>query len=102
MEGHRLGAELLDRGIGLISSRPHHPQTNGKPERLHGSIENELGRHESVSGYVRHYNEERLHGALDIDDCETPLLAFGRRKATESVRKANPKWMEEDLHDEAK
>ena len=54
-----------------------------------------------MSEYVRHCNEERLHGSLDIDDRETPLLAFGSRKATESVRKSNPKWMEEDLHDEA-
>ena len=95
-------AELLDRGIELINSRPHHPQTNGKLEMFHRSIENELGRHESMSEYVRYYNEERLHGSLDIDDCEMSLLAFGRRKATESIRKSNPKWMEEDLHDEAK
>ena len=40
-------AELLDRGIELINSRPHHPQTNGKLERLHRSIENELERHGS-------------------------------------------------------
>ena len=49
-----------------------------------------------MSEYARYYNEERLHGSLDIDSCETPLLAFGRRKATKAIRKDNPKWMEED------
>ena len=93
-------AELLDRGIELINSRPYHPQTNGKLERLHQSIENEIWHHESMSGYVRYYNEERLHGSLDIDNCETPLLAFGRRKSTEAIRKDNPKWMEEDTDDD--
>ena len=94
--------ELLDRGIELINSRPHHPQTNGKLERLHKSIEDEIWCHESLSEYVRYYNEERLHGSLDIDDCETPLLAFGRRRATGAIRKTNPKWMERDTDDDAK
>ena len=92
-------AELLDRGIELITSRPYHPQTNGKLERLFRSVEDEIWHHESMSEYVRYYNEERLHGSLDIDDGETPLQAFGRRKATEAIRKSDPKWMEEDLHD---
>ena len=37
-------AELLNRGIEMINSRPyHHPQTNGKLERFHqSSIENEI------------------------------------------------------------
>ena len=55
-----------------------------------------------MSEYARYYNEERLHGSLDIDSCETPLLAFGRRKATKAIRKDNPKWMEEDTYDDAK
>ena len=39
------------------------------------------------SSYVKYYNEERLHGSLDIDEGETPLLAFRRRKATDAIRK---------------
>lgn len=32
-------AELLDREIELINSRPYHPQTIGKLERFHHSVE---------------------------------------------------------------
>ena len=95
-------AELLDCGIELINSRPHHPQTNGKLERLHGSIENEIWHHETLSSYVKYYNEERLYGSLDIDNGETPLVAFERRRATDAIRKRNPKWMEKDTDEDAK
>jgi len=92
-------AALLDREIEMINSRPYHPQTNGKLERFHGSIEAEIHRHESLSAYVAYYNEERLHWSLDIDHCETPLQAFGKRRATEAIRKSDPKWMERDTND---
>ena len=95
-------AELLDRGIELINSRPYHPQTNGKLERFHGSIENEIWNHDTLSSYVKYYNEKRLHGSLDIDNGETPLLAFGRREATKEIRKNDPEWMERDIDDDAK
>ena len=89
-------AELLDRGIELINSRPYHPQTNGKLERIHGSIETEIHHYESLSSYVEYYNERRLHFSLDIDNYETPLQAFSARKATKAIRENDPKWMERD------
>ena len=92
-------AELLDRGIELINTRPYHPQTNGKLERFHRSIEEEIYYYESLSKYIEYYNERRLHWSLDIDNYETPLLAFRNRKATEAIRNDNPKWMEEDTDD---
>ena len=49
--------ELLDRGIQLINSRPYHPQTNGKLERLHRTLEAEVGRHDSLDDVVTYYNE---------------------------------------------
>ena len=89
-------AELLDRGIELINTRPYHPQTNGKLERFHRSIEEEIYHYESLSDYVQYYNERRLHFSLDMANRETPLRAFSARKATDAIRKDNPKWMETD------
>ena len=44
--------ELLCRGIELINSRPCHPQTNGKLERFHRTIEEEIGHYESLPEYI--------------------------------------------------
>ncbi len=92
-------AELLDRGIEMINSRPYHPQTNGKLERFHGSIETEIHHYDSLSSYIEYYNERRLHFSLDIDNYETPLQAFSVRKATKAIREKDPKWMERDTDD---
>lgn len=95
-------AELLDRGIELINSRPYHPQTNGKLERFHRSVEEEIGYWNTLSAYVEYYNERRLHFSLDIKNHQTPLKAFSDKKVTEAARKGNPRWMEEDVNDGAK
>ncbi len=91
--------ELLGSGIGLINSRPYHPQTNGKLERFHRSIEEEIRNYDSLDAYVDYYNERRLHFSLDIDNYETPLIAFRNKKATEAIRKDDPEWMEKDAHE---
>ena len=88
--------ELLRRGIGLINSRPYHPQTNGKLERLHASIEAELHHYDSLEAYVEYYNCRRLHFSLDIKNQETPIEAWRSRQASKEVRRANPLWMEEE------
>ena len=64
--------ELLDLGIHLINSRPYHPQTNGKLERFHRTLETEVGRHDSLGDFITYYNERRLHWSLDIDNRQTP------------------------------
>ena len=92
-------SELLDRGIELINSRPHHPQTNGKLERFFRSVEDEIWHYESLSAYIEYYNEDRLHFSLDIDNYQTPLMAFSDKKAAKAIREDNPKWMEEDTDD---
>jgi len=58
-----------------IKSRPHHPQTLGKLERLHGTIKKELievkyfhslpEAREEIRKYVDYYNYHRTHSALD-------------------------------------
>ena len=95
-------AELLDRGIELINSRPYHPQTNGKLERFHRSVEEEIEHWDTLSEYVSFYNERRLHFSLDIKNHQTPLKAFFDKRATETIKKSNPSWMEEDVNNEAK
>ena len=92
-------AELLDLSIGLINSRPYHPQTNGKLERFHRTLEDEICHRRSLAEYVEYYNERRLHFSLDIANHETPLMAFHAKKATEAIRNENPNWMEEDTND---
>ena len=91
--------ELLNLGIELINSRPYHPQTNGKLERFHRSIEEEIHHYESLSEYIEYYNERRLHFSLDMRNYETPLKAFSARKATEAIRANDPQWMEVDTND---
>ncbi len=51
----------------------YHPQTNGKLERFHGMIEDEIWHYDSLRDYVDYYNERRLHFSRDIDNGETPL-----------------------------
>ena len=91
--------ELLARDIILINSRPYHPQTNGKLERFHRSIEDEIWHYEDLRKYIDYYNERRLHFSLDIENCETPLMAFRNKKVPEAIRKSDPKWMEKDADD---
>ena len=90
--------ELLALNIALINSRPYHPQTNGKLERFHQSVETEIWRYASLADYIEYYNTGRLHWMLDIDNYETPMLAFRNKAATDDIRLQDPKWMEADIN----
>ena len=90
---------LLGRSIELINSRPYHPQTNGKLERFHRTIEEEIGHYESLPEYIEYYNERRFHFSLDIANYETPLKAFSAKKATEETKAKDPNWMEAESND---
>jgi transposase InsO family protein len=69
-----LGVWLLRLGVGVSHSRPHHPQTQGKDERFHRTLEAEVLRYQrgdSLVQWQRHfdqwrlvYNTERPHEAL--------------------------------------
>ena len=91
-------AELLSLDIGLINSRPYHPQTNGNLERFRRSVEEEVWRYACLDDYIGCYNTGRLHWALDIDDYETPLMAFRNKTATDDIRSRTPKCMEADIN----
>ena len=70
------GVWLLRLGIGISHSRPHHPQTQGKDERFHRTLEAEVLRYQqgaSLAQWQRHfdqwrvvYNTERPHEALSM------------------------------------
>jgi transposase InsO family protein len=70
----KLGVWLLRLGIGLSHSRPHHPQTQGKDERFHRTLEAEVLRYHQADSiplwqqtfdqWRDLYNTERPHEAL--------------------------------------
>jgi transposase InsO family protein len=76
---------LMRLGIGVSHSRPHHPQTQGKDERFHRTLQQELLRHHSFADLAscqQHldrwqsvYNTERPHEALDL---EVPASRYQR------------------------
>jgi putative transposase len=71
----KFGVWLAKLGIRLIHSRPYHPQSRGKNERFHRTLDDEvlafrpladLAQAQRVFDRWRHvYNFERPHGALD-------------------------------------
>ncbi len=75
--GHytQLGVWLIRIGIGLSHSRPYHPQTQGKDERFHRTLQTEVLRYQTATitlakcqqlfvDWRQVYNHERPHEAL--------------------------------------
>jgi len=65
--------ELNSIGVELWTSRRNHPQTNGKMEKWFGTMKRRLKKHpdETLQDFVKWYNEERIHDALDYETPET-------------------------------
>ena len=61
-------SKLLALNTGLINSRPYHPQTNGKLDRFHKSLGDEIWNYPSLDDYIAYYNTDRLHFPLDMDN----------------------------------
>jgi putative transposase len=63
--------ELAELGIEFWTSRRNHPQTNGKMEKWFDTLKKRKKRHpeETLQEFVKWYNEERIHHALNY---ETP------------------------------
>jgi len=59
--------ELKELGIEFWTSRRNHPQTNGKMERWFGGMKARFKKHpdKSLQEFVKWYNEERIHHALN-------------------------------------
>ncbi len=81
-----LQTELERLGISSKNSRPYHPQTCGKIERLHQTLKRYLTRQKpartltelqsQLDTFVHYYNNIRPHRALDG---RTPLQAYNTR-----------------------
>jgi hypothetical protein len=74
---------LIQLGVSLHHGRPYHPQTQGKDERFHRTVEAELiGRRrfatlcecqQAFERWRHVYNSERPHEAIDLD---TPVRRY--------------------------
>lgn len=85
----KLGVWLILLGIRLIHARPRHPQTNGKDERFHRTLKNDLllrrtfiNLNDAQLAFDRfrdEYNLIRPHAALDMACPISRYLASDRR-----------------------
>lgn len=69
---------LKSEGIKQILCGVNHPQTNGKVEKWFDFYEHHRGRYGSIGELVDWYNN-RMHGSLNMEICETPNQAFVRK-----------------------
>lgn len=92
-----LESELERLGIEYKNSRPYHPQTCGKIERLHQTLKRYLSRQPTartlpelqaqLDAFAHYYNDIRPHRALDG---RTPLQAYSTRIKARPARDAAP------------
>jgi transposase InsO family protein len=88
-----LERELTALGIGLSHSRPYHPQTCGKVERLHQTLKKWLARQDpaatisvlqaQLDEFTAYYNTQRPHRAVGR---RTPADAWNARPRAMPVR----------------
>ena len=70
---------LEQNHIRHILGRIYHPQTNGKEERLFGTVKAKLSYFKSIDDLMNWYNDVKPHMSLDFDRLETPSEAFVRK-----------------------
>lgn len=74
--------KVKDVGVKQIFARAGHPQSNGKNEKLNGTIKRLMNKGKSFSEAVEHYNFKKPHWALDTAEgkLRTPYQAFLDKK----------------------
>lgn len=93
----QLAAWLIENGITVSHSRPYHPQTQGKDERFHRTLDTELiGRRsfadlqqcqQAFDPWRYRYNTERPHESLNMD---TPVEHY--QPSSRSYRPSQPEY----------
>ncbi len=79
---HFFEGYMREQGIKHILCGVNHPQTNGKVEKWFDFYERHRGRYRSIGELVDWYNN-RMHGSLNMEICETPNQAFVRKLPVE-------------------
>jgi transposase InsO family protein len=69
-------ARLIRLGIRTIHGRPYHPQTQGKVERLHGTLEREVWPH-IRRDEIEHFQQDLDHWRRDIYNTLRPHEGIG-------------------------
>jgi transposase InsO family protein len=100
----RLSVWLIRLGIRPLWSRPRHPQTMGKLERLHRTLKAELLQGRRFLGFEaaqagldtwrRHYNHERPHQALDGG---VPASRYRMSRRAMPATLPEPDYLDDDL-----
>jgi putative transposase len=86
---------IRQKEMSHVTTSPYYPQSNGKIERWHRSLKEECVRQfsldtyeqaqKTITGYVKHYNEERLHSGIGYISPRNKLE--GRDKIIFKIRK---------------
>jgi putative transposase len=76
---------LMKHKIKHVLSRVHHPQTNGKVEKFFDIFERKVKFFSSIDEFMEWYNTVRPHGALNLQEMETPVEAYYRRMPPKGV-----------------
>lgn len=99
----RLGVWLLKHGVELLHSRPYHPQSRGKNERLHRTLKAEVLAFKTLRDFVEAqrsfdewrsiYNLERPHQAIEM---EVPIRRY---RPSSRAMPDRPPQVEYDEHE---
>lgn len=76
---------LVKHHIKHRRSRVHHPQTNGKIEKFFDIFERKLVYFKSIPEFMEWYNHIRPHGALNLEEMETPAIAYYNKMVANQI-----------------